>query len=133
CSNCCEASELCSHICRAHLFSLQLQLVQAFTRGDAVVEAIPDGKYSIFGGNVEGAFISLTPGKVIEMRWRKREWPEEHYSRLSLELSAFEGGTRLSLSQTGVPGYDLENTTNGWRSNFFAALKQTYGYGGRMF
>lgn len=67
------------------------------------------------------------------MRWRKREWPEEHYSKLSLELSPFEGGTRLSLSQTGVPGYDLENTTNGWRLNFFAALKQTYGYGGRMF
>ncbi|VDP75643.1 unnamed protein product [Echinostoma caproni] len=109
------------------------ELVQAFTRGDADVEATSDGKYSIFGGNITGVFGLLTPGKTIEMRWRKRDWPEEHYSQLSLELSPFEGGTRLNLTQTGVPGYDLENTTNGWRSNFFAALKQTYGYGGRMF
>ncbi|CAH8663814.1 unnamed protein product [Dicrocoelium dendriticum] len=109
------------------------ELVQAFSRDEAVVDATIDGKYSIFGGNVTGVFTKLVPGKNIGMQWRKREWPDGHFSDLSLEMSAFDGGTRLVLNQTGVPAYDVENTTNGWRSNFFATVKQTFGYGGRMF
>ncbi|CAL8071897.1 unnamed protein product [Calicophoron daubneyi] len=109
------------------------ELVQAFTRGEAIVDSVVDGQYCVFGGNVTGRFRTLEPGKTIQMQWRKREWPEGHHSILTILLESFEGGTRLNLTQTGVPAYDLENTTSGWRSNFFSALKQTYGYGGRMF
>ncbi|KAF5397126.1 Activator of heat shock protein ATPase [Paragonimus heterotremus] len=109
------------------------ELVQAFTRGEAVVEAHEGGQYSIFGGNITGMFTILIPGKTIGMQWRKRDWPEGHQSMLLLQLSPFEGGCKLNLLQTGVPAYDLENTTNGWRTNFFAAIKQTYGYTSRMF
>ncbi|KAG5449985.1 AHA1, activator of heat shock 90kDa protein ATPase [Clonorchis sinensis] len=109
------------------------ELVQAFTRGEATVNAVQGGEYCIFGGNISGTFTSLTPGKSIEMQWRKREWPESHHSILCIELNSFEGGTQLKLSQKGIPAYDVENTKNGWQSNFFASVKQTYGYGGRMF
>lgn len=67
------------------------------------------------------------------MKWRKKSWPENFYSSLILDFIAFEGGTRLKLKQMGVPAFDLENTRNGWRTMFFLSLKQTYGYGGRMF
>ncbi|CAH8831745.1 unnamed protein product [Trichobilharzia szidati] len=109
------------------------ELIQAFTRSEAIVDAVPGGTYSVFSGNISGVFDELVAGKTIKMRWRKREWPENHYSNLTLEMSAFEGGTRLSLAQTNVPAYDLDNTRNGWRTIFLSALKQTYGYGGRMF
>lgn len=109
------------------------ELVQAFTRGEAVVEATTDGRYSIFGGNITGTFISLTPDKVIEMRWRKSDWPEGHHSHLVIELDSHENGTQLKLTQSAVPSYDMENTLNGWQSNIFAAIKQTYGFGGRIF
>lgn len=109
------------------------EFVQAFTRNEAIVEATPNGQYVIFGGNVTGTFIALVPPKEIKMQWRKREWPEGHKTDLSLELAAVDGHTKLTLVQKGVPAYDLENTTDGWRCNFFAAIKQTYGYGGRWF
>ncbi|CAH8439434.1 unnamed protein product [Schistosoma turkestanicum] len=109
------------------------ELVQAFTRSEATVNPVVGGEYSVFGGNITGIFGMLVAGKTIQMKWRKREWPENHYSSLTLEMSAFEGGTRLLLTQTNVPAYDLENTRNGWFTIFLSALKQTYGYGGRMF
>nr|CAX71081.1 Activator of 90 kDa heat shock protein ATPase homolog 1 [Schistosoma japonicum]CAX76403.1 Activator of 90 kDa heat shock protein ATPase homolog 1 [Schistosoma japonicum]CAX76408.1 Activator of 90 kDa heat shock protein ATPase homolog 1 [Schistosoma japonicum] len=109
------------------------ELVQAFTRSEAIMDSVVGGTYSVFSGNITGIFDVLVPGKTIQMKWRKREWPENHYSLLTLEMNAFEGGTRLLLTQTNVPAYDLENTRNGWHTIFLSALKQTYGYGGRMF
>ncbi|CAH8461996.1 unnamed protein product [Schistosoma margrebowiei] len=109
------------------------ELVKAFTRSEATVDPVVGGAYSVFSGNITGIFDLLDPGKSIQMRWRKRDWPENHYSSLTLEMNAFEGGTRLFLAQKNVPAYDLENTRDGWLTIFLAALKQTYGYGGRMF
>lgn len=41
------------------LFLVLLQLVQAFTRGQAVVEAGKGGNFQLFSGNVTGKFIEL--------------------------------------------------------------------------
>lgn len=105
---------------------------KTFTRGDAVVDAVPGGKYTVFGGNVTGSFVELKPTSRFVMKWRKQTWPTDHYSTVTFEFSAIDTGTRLKLSQSGVPSFDEENTRGGWISHYFNAIRQTFGFGGRI-
>jgi len=41
------------------VFFISFQMVQAFTHGPVKLEAVKDGKFELFGGNVCGVFVEL--------------------------------------------------------------------------
>lgn len=61
-------------------------LVSAFTRSPAKVDASRGGEFVLFGGNVSGKFEELVPNKKIVQSWRVKQWPSGHYSHVTLEL-----------------------------------------------
>ena len=73
------------------------------------------------------------PNKKISMLWRNKRWPDEHYSIVGLDFTEKEDCTILSLIQTGVPANFVENTQDGWRNFYFNSIRQTFGYGSRLF
>lgn len=109
------------------------EMVRAFTRGDATIDAEPGGQFSMFGGNISGEIKTLEPFTLIKMRWRYKTWPDEHYSDVTIKLDEKEDCTELSLTQTGVPESDHERTRQGWRDHYWEAIKQTFGFGVRLF
>jgi activator of HSP90 ATPase len=54
--------------------------VKAFTMSDATVSKEVDGKFSMFGGSIEGIHRELVPGKKIVQDWRFTTWPDNVYS-----------------------------------------------------
>jgi len=108
------------------------QLVRAFTSSDAVVDSSKGGRFVLFGGNVTGEFIDLVPERKIEMKWRFKTWPEEHYSVVTIELTQQNDGTTLKLAQKEVPVNELEKTREGWKNYYWRAIKQTFGYGAML-
>ncbi|KAL9640218.1 MAG: hypothetical protein Q9164_000405 [Protoblastenia rupestris] len=60
----------------------------AFTRAPPTIYegAQPGGKFSLFGGNVSGSYISLTEPTKIVQKWRLGSWPEGHYSVLEINF-----------------------------------------------
>lgn len=70
------------------------------------------------------------------MKWRFRQWPDNHYSNVSISLSPVDDNiTNVHLTQTNVPIQDnygndtvIENTTNGWKGNIFKRIKDILGY-----
>jgi activator of HSP90 ATPase len=73
------------------------------------------------------------PNKKIVMKWRNKRWPDEHYSIVTLEFEEQEDCTRLSLNQTGIPHNFIENTEDGWKNFYLNPIKQTFGFGARLF
>ena len=69
----------------------------------------------------------------ITQLWRKKSWPDEHFSQVNIELTAKDGSTKLSLTQTGVPETDVEKTREGWRANYWDRMRQIFGWGSRLF
>ena len=67
------------------------------------------------------------------MRWRFKTWPVEHYSTVTIELCEKDSGTELKLTQTGVPEAEYERTKQGWNNYYWEAIKQTFGFGARLF
>uniref|UniRef100_A0A673ADR3 Activator of 90 kDa heat shock protein ATPase homolog 1-like n=1 Tax=Sphaeramia orbicularis TaxID=375764 RepID=A0A673ADR3_9TELE len=104
------------------------EFVQVFTRSAAVVDGRRGGRFQLLDGSVSGEFTNLVPDQKIEMRWRFRTWPSEHYASVSLQLEEQGGETELKMECVGVPSGEEDSTREGWKRFYFQAIKQTFGY-----
>ncbi|XP_033505064.2 activator of 90 kDa heat shock protein ATPase homolog 1-like [Epinephelus lanceolatus] len=104
------------------------EFVQVFTRSAATVDGRRGGRFQMLDGSVSGEFTQLVLDRRIEMRWRFRTWPSEHYATISLELEDRGDETELRMECRGVPAGEEESTREGWRRFYFHAIKQTFGY-----
>lgn len=108
---------------------LNPQRVQIWTRAPAQISATPGSKFSLFGGNISGEIISVVPNKKIEQKWRLRDWPEGHFSTVTIELEQGSSSTDLHLTQTDVPADHFETTEDNWQRFFWNQLKGIFGWG----
>lgn len=105
------------------------EMVQAFTQGPCKLETQKGGKFELFGRNVTGEFFELVPGKLIEQSWRFSNWPDGHYSHVTLNLEQKEDCTQLTLTQKQVPVSEIERTRDGWRTYYWESMRKTFGFG----
>jgi len=103
--------------------------VRAYAGGDAIVSREKGGKFSLFGGSVEGENIDVDYPKKLVQKWRFNTWPEGHYSTVTITLEEKDGKTVCKLTQAGVPREDRERTERGWASNFWSRIKGVFGFG----
>ncbi|RXN11344.1 activator of 90 kDa heat shock ATPase -like protein [Labeo rohita] len=111
---------------------LKQEMVQAFTRSSAVVEAEKGGKFRLLDGNVNGEFQELVPEQKIVMKWRFNSWPCEHYATVTLTFTDKGNETELKIECRAVPESEEERTRDGWQRYYCHAIKQTFGYGARL-
>nr|XP_023402188.1 activator of 90 kDa heat shock protein ATPase homolog 1 isoform X2 [Loxodonta africana] len=109
------------------------ELVQAFTHAPAMLEADRGGKFHMVDGNVSGEFTDLVPEKHIVMKWRFKSWPEGHFATITLTFTDKSGETELHMEGRGIPAPEEERTRQGWQRYYFEGIKQTFGYGARLF
>ncbi|KAM4867179.1 activator of 90 kDa heat shock protein ATPase homolog 2 isoform 2-T2 [Thomomys bottae] len=98
-------------------------LVQKFSKSSAVLEAEKGGKFQMFDGNITGEYIELLTNRKIIMKWRCRNWPEEHYATVALSFVPTLGQTELQLDCTGVPVCKEENMRSCWQKQHFEEIK----------
>ncbi|XP_069494094.1 activator of 90 kDa heat shock protein ATPase homolog 1 [Ambystoma mexicanum] len=109
------------------------ELVQAFTHSAAVLEPDKGGKFQLLDGSVTGEFLELIPDRKIAMKWRFKSWPAGHQAEITLLFHDKGGETDLQLDGVGVPSSEEAMTKEGWRRHYFEAIRQTFGFGARLF
>ncbi|KAJ8673417.1 hypothetical protein QAD02_004679 [Eretmocerus hayati] len=118
-------------MCRAQDFYNAMttpEMVMAFTKGPVKLEAVKGGKFEMFGGNIHGEFVELSPTKIVQ-KWRCKTWPSDHYSEVTLEMSEKSDHTEVNLKQTGVPTSDEDSTKENWDRYYWDPMKRTFGFG----
>jgi activator of HSP90 ATPase len=95
----------------------------AFTGAPAKIARQPGGRFTAYGGYLEGVTVELVPNKKIVQFWRSRNWPLFHYSTVTFALARAGGGTRLRFTQHGVPNSDYRAKNRGWVSAYWDKLK----------
>jgi len=55
-------------------------------------------------------------------------WPAGFESTVTIDLESTGDGTRLRLTQQGVPKDEVDRTTIGWKTQW-QRLKMVFGYG----
>lgn len=109
------------------------ELVQAFTHAPAIIEADKGGKFHLLDGSVTGKFIDLVPEKQMVMKWRFKSWPSGHFATVTLNFTDKGGETEVRLEGKDIPSSEEERTKQGWQRYYFEGIKQTFGYGARLF
>ncbi|CAI9715076.1 of 90 kDa heat shock ATPase homolog 1-like [Octopus vulgaris] len=109
------------------------ELMSAFSGGDVVCKVEDLGEFSLYSGFVTGRFIETVPNKKIVQKWRLKNWPTDHFSHVTLEFEEKGDSTMLHLTQTGIPQKEYEYTQDGWAQNYWARIRQRFGYGSHIF
>jgi len=95
-----------------------------FTGAGASISREVGGRFTAYGGSLEGENLELVPDAKIVQSWRSDDWPEGHYSRAAFSLAKVEGGTRLTFTQAGVPEEFYEDVKQGWIDYYWEPMKQ---------
>jgi uncharacterized protein YndB with AHSA1/START domain len=97
----------------------------AFTGDAAQIDARVGGKFTCYGGYINGITVELVPDKLIVQAWRASGWPKGFYSLVTFALSsAGSGKTKLRFTHLGVPTRDFKAKSSGWRSHYWDPLKR---------
>jgi len=107
---------------------LDQRRISAFTQSESQITPEVGGNFSLFSGQIVGQIVELNrPSKLVK-KWRFKDWPEDHYSTVTLSLEQTNQGTQLTLKQTGVPSSDFDRTQSGWHSQFWIRIRGVFGF-----
>lgn len=97
-----------------------------FTGAPASISREVGGSFTAYDGALSGVILELVPDAKIVQSWRGSDggWEPGHYSTATLTLEAIDGGTRLTLVQTGVPEESFEGINEGWQTYYWPKMKQ---------
>lgn len=118
----CQAEDLYDVLTRAELASV-------FTHSPSRIDGSVGGEFVLFDGNISGKFVELVPFEKIVQTWRYKQWPEGHFSRVTLKLEQRDDHTIMKLTQTGVPANEYDNTMRNWKGYYWNSIKQAFGFG----
>ncbi|EDW80345.1 uncharacterized protein Dwil_GK18713 [Drosophila willistoni] len=105
------------------------EMVTAFTRAPAKVDAVRGGEFVLYGGNVLGKFEELVPEKKIQQSWRLKNWSSGHYSNVVIEFEETSSSTMMTLKQTGIPASEYDAMRTNWHRYYWHSIRQTFGFG----
>jgi activator of HSP90 ATPase len=81
------------------------------------------GRVETFDESIIGMNLELVADRKIVQTWRSCHWPEDYHSKVTFLLDQFNGHTRLTFVQTGVPQEDYERIKQSWYENYWEPLK----------
>jgi activator of HSP90 ATPase len=94
-----------------------------FTGSPARIDRYMGGTFSTNDGYSTGTILELVQDAKIVQTWRAEDWPEGHYSKLTITLSAVSSTTKLSFVQTGVPSDQFDEISQGWYDYYWNRLE----------
>ncbi|RNF26463.1 putative activator of 90 kDa heat shock protein ATPase 1-like [Trypanosoma conorhini] len=105
------------------------QRASVYTRAQAKIDPRSGGAFEFLGGVISGFFVEVVPNATIKMQWRLRSWPAGVHSSVVMALKKEEPGvSSLEFAQVGIPEGELQVVQEGWKANFFDAIKMVFGY-----
>ena len=99
-------------------------LIRKWSGGAAVCELIEGGQFSMFDGWVNGNVVAWSKQDLC-YTWKTTDWEEgAMFSTVNFHLHPKDGGTLVTLVQTGFPNVqEMEEHKSGWTDYFFDPLE----------
>ncbi|KAM9983875.1 hypothetical protein ACTFIY_000612 [Dictyostelium cf. discoideum] len=113
---------------------VNINKLRAFTQSDCTFENEEGGKFSLYGGSIQGVNKTLSPGSKIVQTWRLDNWSKGVESQVTITFSV-DGKplTNVEIVQTGIPIDEFEKTEEGWKRNILDRIKHTFSYSSKIF
>lgn len=103
--------------------------VSMYTRRPASINASKNGQFQLLAGVITGYFVDVVAPTQIKSQWRLSSWEVGVHSSVVINLKKEEPGvTLVEFAQCGIPSGQIESVKEGWKANFFDAIKVVFGY-----
>jgi activator of HSP90 ATPase len=96
----------------------------AFSGLPAEIDPKAGGAFTMFGGQIVGRNVELTPNTRIVQAWRPAHWDASVYSIVRFDLKPQGPGTLVVLEHYGFPQGEYEHLYSGWISHYWDPLKK---------
>ena len=96
-----------------------------FTGGAAQISRDVGRAFVTNSGYSTGTTKELVQDTKIVQTWRAGDWPDDHYSTLTITLSLVSSKTKLSFVQTGVHEGQYDEIRHGWYDYYWDPLKKS--------
>lgn len=119
-----EQTVVIPHATAADIYAVLLSSLKhgEVTGDSAEIDARIGGKVSAFSGYATGEITKLEPNVLIEQTWRASDWPNNHFSTITFELSDVQDGAQIHFTQTHLPNGTLQEFEQGWTDNYWDPL-----------
>jgi len=101
--------------------------------GNSSAEPKVGGKFSLFGGQIVGSFTELKENEEIVTQWRLKDYPAEHYAKITFSLGDQGDGTMLNIKAENIPLREQEKTQSGIQRHYLQNIGQKFGISSRLF
>jgi uncharacterized protein YndB with AHSA1/START domain len=91
------------------------------------LEGEAGGRFSFFGGMIEGRNVELVPNRRIVQAWRVKTWEPGLFSLARFELKDEGKKTRVVFDHLGFPEAEREHLATGWGENYWEPLRKFLG------
>ena len=96
----------------------------AMTGAAATSDARAGGRFTAWGGYIEGTHETLERPSRIVQRWRTSEFPDDASdSRLEVRLEPAEGGTRVTFVHSAIPDGQGAKYETGWVEHYVDPMR----------
>ena len=99
-----------------------------FTGSKAEINPEVGGKFKVYGGYITGENLELIPEKKIVQKWQGKDFPEDHFSKVTFELGVVKEGTKLTLTHENLPEKIYNNIESGWKEHYWNRMKEAFGW-----
>ena len=84
------------------------------------------GKFIACNGWINGKNLELKKDKKIVQLWKgnNKDWPKEHYSKVTFSLKKIKNETKLTLIHSRLPKGWRDSCKKGWDRIYWSKLKR---------
>ena len=97
------------------------KILAAWGAGPARMSARKGAKFSLWGGDIFGKNVEVVKEKKLVQEWSAKAWEKPSKATFVFKLEKL--GTKIELTQTGVPKQEYVSYRDGWQDSYFEPLK----------
>jgi activator of HSP90 ATPase len=98
------------------------EVIETWSGSAAQMNAAPGSAFSLWEGDIFGTVVSAEPPTNLVEEWYGGDWAKPSIAAFS--LTAERGGTRLTLTHSGVPEDEVADFDAGWDDYYLGPLKE---------
>jgi uncharacterized protein YndB with AHSA1/START domain len=99
--------------------------IEEWSGTPAVMSSKPGSRFSLWGGDIHGENVEVTPEKRLVQRWQERGWKQPSIVTFTISRGG-PGETVVELDQTNIPSDRVEDIAHGWDEYYLGVIKQSF-------
>lgn len=97
------------------------EIIDKWGGGPAKMSSEEGFEFELWGGDVYGKNIEVTPGKKLVQEWFGGKWDKPSIATFVLNPNGT--GTKIDFSQVDVPDSEFSEIEQGWRDYYLGPLR----------